>query len=127
MALITAPTPVEAALPLSFICTVNGAGMLKPKIAPDAICSQVQRGIEAGLNTQLVAVSPPARVATRSARTLKVELSVRRPGIIAAIVTQQNRVMVKVHPEISIAVMDRAIDTRDIDMLAREIVKLISR
>ncbi len=126
MAFIVAPMPVDAALPISFICSVNGATLLKPKMAPDAICSQMKRGLEAALLVKLQTVSALPKVSSSTPRSLKIELSIRKPGIVAAIVTQRNSRTTKIHPEISIAVLDRAIDARDFDQLAHEIGKIIA-
>lgn len=125
MALFGAPIPVEAATPTSFVCNVNGAELLKPKIAPAAICAQIKQSIETATKVRLQAVAALPKVNTRSVASLKIDVSMRKPGIIAAIVTQQNRRMIKVHPEISIAVLDRVVDARDIDLLAREIARMI--
>lgn len=127
MALLAAPSLGEAATLSSFICNVNGAELLKPKIAPDAICAQMRHGIETAINGRLQAIAAPPKARSRVGASLTIDVSIRKPGIVAAIVTQQNRRTIKVHPEISIAVLDRALDARDIDQLVREVARMIKR
>ena len=126
MAFLATPALVEAAMPTSFLCTLDGADLLKPAMAPVAICARVKHGLEAALSVQLHAVAALPKVSSRTLRSLKVDLSIRKPGIVAAIVTQRHQRTTKIYPEISIAVLDRAIDTRDFDRLAREIARTIT-
>lgn len=126
MALLATPALAEAVTPTPFLCTLNGAGLLKPKMAADAICARVKQTIETTLLVQLQTVPVLPKVNSSTPRSLKIEMSIRKPGIVAAIVTQRNRRTTKIHPEISIAVLDRAIDARDFDLLAREITRVIA-
>jgi hypothetical protein len=125
MALLGASAPVEAAPPVQFLCTVNGAGMLKPKIASEEICARFKLGIEAVINIPMQRVALLPKVSARSLRLIKIDVIIRNPAIVAATATQHYHAKTRAYSETSISVSDRPLDMANIDQLAREVARMI--
>jgi hypothetical protein len=108
----------------SFHCVASGAEQLAPAIDEAAICSLFQQSIDAAL------VRPVTAVKVISAATpgdwIKVEVRLTNKRNVSAIVMQKNGVSEVTHPEVAVDVMDKALSRRELDILAREVARLVS-
>jgi hypothetical protein len=117
--------PVDAASSMRFACSVSGEKLLSPAMAPSAVCARVQTALEAKLGSALRAVPQAPDMRTDRSGWVSVTLRFAKPGIASAKLSVARNNQIKVHPEVSVAVSDRAMGADTVNLLARQLSEMI--
>ncbi len=106
---------------VEFVCTVDGAKLLLPGSTDASICATFKQHVDEAL--------PQASKAVQSASGadwIKVDIRFSKPASASAVVTRKNGAGERVHPEITVDVMDKPLGENEVKRLAEEVAKLVS-
>ena len=103
-------------------CVVEGAQYLG---TADSICAKFKPHIDTALSVKTRSVSNFSAHVSGEALGLKIRI-LKRGGLVAQVQRRANG-KIRQYPEIALDVMDRPLTMRDIDVLAKEVVKAIAR
>jgi hypothetical protein len=115
-----------AATPASLQCAAKGVELLKPRLTYDDVCNRFSTGISKALKIPVVRGVVPSSARAVPPHWIKVDLVFKKPGVAAAMVTQHVGGKTKTYPELSIAVFDRPMDVMTVDMLVREVGRILA-
>jgi nitrous oxidase accessory protein NosD len=122
MAILSTACTAATAGAVELSCTVDGAQYVG---LPSDVCAAFQTEIDAALNITVKPVS--AFSATGNGDAIDVSVRVLKRGGIVAQVNQRKNGTMHRFPEVAIDVMDRPLRLNDVETLAAEIAKQLSR
>jgi hypothetical protein len=115
--------PARAAVPsIPFMCAVTGGKLLKPAMTADAVCARFAVPLGAAMGRPLKA----ARDAPTDKNWIRLDIRLSKPGVAAATLTQSKNGQLFRHPEIAVATSDRSLDSSSIDILARDLARMMT-
>lgn len=106
---------------IDFHCSVTGQIKGSPQLTREAICARLAAAIEPAIKARLVRVASPPQGAAR--RWVRIAVRLSPPAQAEAAFTSRLGRAVRNHPPISVDVMDKRLDMREIDMLSRAVAE----
>ena len=124
-AAITMPEPaIAAARPaVEFHCTLTGNAKGSPGLTSAAVCARFAAAIEPALKVRLIPVS--AAPLPGKGRWISVQIRLGAPARAEAAFTSRLGRTVRKHPSIGIDVMDKRLEMREIDLLAKDVAEVL--
>lgn len=127
-AAITMPEPAEAAKAavrpaVEFHCTLTGSAKGSPGLTRAAVCARFAAALEPALKVRLIPVS--AAPAPGKGRWISIQVKLGAPARAEADFTSRLGRTVKKHPSIGIDVMDKRLEMREIDLLAKDVAEVL--
>jgi hypothetical protein len=119
---ITGAPARSAVPPIPFVCAVTGGKLLKPAMTTDAVCARFAAPLEAAMGRPL----KTAREGLTDKNWIRLDVRLSKPGVAAATLTQSKNGRVFKHPEIAVATSDRPLDSSSIDILARDLARMMA-
>lgn len=122
------PEPVDAAnAPLrsavEFHCALTGKAKGSPALTHAAICARFVRAIEPALKVRLIPVSTAPLPG--KGRWITIQVRLDAPASVEAAFTSRLGRAVRKHPAIAIDVMDKKLELREIDLLAKDVAEVL--
>lgn len=125
-AAINMPEPAEAAAArpaVEFHCKLTGKAQGSPTLTRAAICARFVGAIEPALKVRLVPV--PAAPSPGKGRWISIQVHLGTPASVEAAFTSRLGRTVRKHPAIAVDVMDKSLDLREIDLLAKDVAEVL--
>jgi len=113
-----------AAPPVRFACATSGETLIVPPASGTAVCERFRVSLARAARLALRADGLPATPHDAGA-WIRVTLKFTKAGVASARVERSNGGWVIVHPESNVAVSDRAIGLRAVDLLAQDAAHVI--
>lgn len=122
------PEPVIAAKAVShpaveFHCTLSGSTKVAPALTRAAVCARFVAAIEPALKVRLIQVAAPP--APGRGRWISIQVRLAQPASAETAFTSRLRGTVRKHAAIGIDVMDKRLDLREIDLLAKDVAEVL--
>lgn len=120
------PEPIDAATlrpAVEFHCTLTGKAKGSPNLTRAAICARFVRAIEPVLKVRLTEVS--AMPAPGRGRWISIQVHLGAPASVEAAFTSRLGRAVRKHPAIAIDAMDKKLEMREIDLLAKDVAEVL--
>lgn len=95
--------------------------MLRPAVSDGSVCMTFKQHVDKALPKATKAVD-----AVSGADWIKVDVRFSKPATASALVTRKAGGAEQVHPEIAVDVMDKPLGQSEVEMLAKEVAKLVS-
>lgn len=108
---------------VNFHCTVAGKTKGSPALTRAAVCSSFVRAIEPALKVRLVTVPTPP--ASGKGRWISIQVRLGAPASAEAAFTSRLGGAVRKHPAIAIDAMDKKLEMREIDSLAKDVAEVL--
>ena len=108
---------------LDYACTVKGEKLTQPVMSADVVCARFMGPLSKAARRPLRVVHG----APAGADWIKIDVRFAKPGIAAATLSRARGGRIVTHPEIAVATSDRPLDTQSIDMLAREVARIVTQ
>lgn len=122
------PATVEAAGAaarpvVEFHCTLTGNTKGSPALTRAAVCARFTAAIEPALKVRLIPISaaPPAA----KGRWISLQIRLRAPAGAEAAFTSRLGRTVRKHAAIGVDVMDKQLELREIDLLAKDVAEAL--
>lgn len=106
---------------VQFHCVLVGKG--GSALSRSAICARFVRAIEPALRVRLAEVA--SAPATNKGRWISIQVRLAAPASAEAAFTSRLGATVRKHPAIAVDVMDKSLDMREIDLLAKDVAQVL--
>lgn len=122
------PEPAVAARPaprpaVEFHCTLTGNAKGSPALTRAAVCARFAAAIEPALKVRLIPVS--VAPAPGKGRWISVQIRLGAPARAEAAFASRLGRTVRKHAAIGIDVMDKRLEMREIDLLAKDVAEVL--
>jgi hypothetical protein len=108
---------------LAYVCTVTGTKHLGAAATPEQVCALFKRRIDAAIARQTrVAPVWPSR-----GNAIRVQVRIASPREVGASATIRAKARIRQVPEITLDVMDKSIQLRDLELLANQLARSIAQ
>lgn len=109
---------------VGFLCAVDSTKMIRPNMSDEAVCALFKVQIDDVLKQKTIAVDDASHALPPN--WLKIEVRFSMPGTASASLVQSTGGKDTVHPEIAVDVMDKAMEPKDVGMLASAVAKYLA-
>lgn len=108
---------------VEFHCTLTGSAKGSPALTRAVVCARFVAAIEPALKVRLVQVTAPP--APGKGRWISVQVRLGAPASAEAAFTSRLGKTVRKHAAIGVDVMDKRLEMREIDLLAKDVAEVL--
>ena len=109
---------------VGFLCSVDGAKLLKPAMSDEVVCEAFKAKLDDVFAQKLIAIDSVLNAG--NADWLKLNVRFSTPGSASVRIVQNANGKETTYPELGVDIMDRTMGPNDVGTLATEVTKLFA-